>query len=90
MLEKATDSISQEDYEITDFGPSVHTLYILFVRLIYTVQGSQVNVKEFISLLRVIEATNFSRLSPECLNCSSRKVDHSQGRSSLWSDLLYY
>lgn len=52
--------------------------------------GSQVIVYEFLSLLIVSEATDFSRLTHVWMNIFTRKVYNSPGCTSPGADLIYY
>lgn len=50
---------------------------------------SQFNVGAFLSLLRVIEDTDFSLLPSYRLNLSSSNLDHSPGRTESGADFFY-
>lgn len=52
------------------------------------VMGNQVNVDEFLSLVKVNEDTDLALLPSEWRNISSRKLDHSKGGTRPGANLI--
>lgn len=91
MVAKTASFIIQEVYDnYRLWALSPHTIRFARELDLKPVLGNQANVEEFLSLLRVIETTDFGSLPTSWRNRSTRANERSPGRVGPGADWVYY